>query len=155
MADSEKQQKFYYYLGKVVWFILRWLFYGVLFYIAFMMGGKQGSMKERAKQVEFPKIKVEFPTGGVPTAGNHSPPPVNSYIILVGSFSDLNASQDLQEQLNAARINSYLVEANGAYYVCVGKYKSEKKANSVLKQVHEKGFTQATVVVPSSLVGTF
>lgn len=153
MADSDKKEKFYLTLGKVTWFILRWLFYGVLFYIAFMMGGKQGTLKERARQVQFPKITIEVPKNTT-TASVSSPPSTSSYVILVGSYPSPAAAEGMQEMLRAARINNYIIQANGMYHVCVGEYRSASKANRVLKQVQQQGFPSATIVAPSVLAGT-
>lgn len=151
MADTEKSQLFYLRLGKVVWFILRWLFYIFLFYFFFLLGTKQGNIPQRVKQLRPPRIYIVLPHQIAAAPEPSSPPAVDAYVVLLGSFNDLGASKSFQARASEARINSYIVTNNGRFHVCVGKYKSEKSANRVLKQVQARGFSGATVVAPSQL----
>ncbi len=149
METTEKSLKFYVTLGKIVWFMMRWAFYAALFYIAFSMGSKQGSVTQRVRQVEFPKIQIQFPKSTTtPTFSSASQPKTNAYVIVVGSFSDVASTQSLQDQLNQARIHNYVITDNGQFHVCVGKYTSQSRANRTLKIVKAKGFENATVVSP-------
>ncbi|MDQ7066468.1 MAG: SPOR domain-containing protein [candidate division KSB1 bacterium] len=151
MPPSEKSDKFYLIVGKIVVFIARWLFYIALFYIAFMMGSKQGTLKERAKQVEFPKIKIIFPGANQPSGSppDESPSP-GAYLIWAGSFDNYSHAEALLAELHSKRINGYISEEAGQYHVYVGEFHSEHRAQAVLQQVHQQGFDEATIITPAT-----
>ncbi len=150
MPPNEKSAKFYYTVGKIVVFVFRWVFYIGLFYLAFLLGGKQGTLKERFQQLEFPKIRIIRPPGSSSPSSSAASASFSYYVVVVGSFGSREEGEMLQAQLRAQRIHSYIVNREGAYLVCVGKYRNPKKAEYTLKQVQAGGFSQAKIVSPSS-----
>ena len=145
VPSKEWSAKFYYFSGKTFWFLARWLFYIMLFIIAFRLGGLQGPLSYRIKQLRFPKIKLNlFPPAKVSSFGFE----IDYYTVLVGSPTTMAQASALQRQLAEARIKSYALLDENIYFICVGKYDSVDKALSILKQVQAKGFTEAIVVGP-------
>jgi len=143
---KEWSTRFYYISGKTFWFLARWMFYILLFIIAFRLGSLQGTFTQRLRQLRFPRIKLNiFPP----------PPKVRSfdfdikyYTVLVGSPTSAAQAAALQRQLVEARIKSYAILDANMYFVCVGKYGSVNKAMSTLQQIRQKGFSDALVVGP-------
>jgi len=151
VPSSEKSDKFYLLVGKFVVFIARWLFYIALFYIAFMMGSKQGTLKERARQVEFPRIKIIFPGS---SSESSAPPPESSsastYFVWAGSYDSYSMAEARLAELHSKRINGYINESDGRYHVYVGQFQSERQAQAVLQQVLRQGVAEASIISPSS-----
>ena len=97
---KEWSAKFYYFSGRTFWFLARWLFYTMLFIIAFRLGGLQGPLSYRIKQLRFPKIQLNlFPKAKVSTFGFD----IDYYTVLVGSPTTATEAAASQRQLVEAR----------------------------------------------------
>jgi len=75
---------------------------------------------------------------------------IKEYTVLVGSFKTPEQAKVVASQLRTARINNFIVQGQGKWHVCVGKYSSAKRANSTLENLKNRGWTEAVVLPPKS-----
>lgn len=93
------------------------------------------------------------PEGGNPPAGGDLEPPASplgeyAYSVLVDAFDQRLDADHLAYQLRMKRINNFVYQYDGEWRVCVGLYATKARARRTLRQVYEKGFTEARVIGP-------
>lgn len=138
------------YFGMVVWFIFRWILIILSYLLVFIVGGMDGPLLDRFKQIQLPKIQIKTPL----FAGKRLAPKnfiIDYYTVVVGATNDRVEAAAIQSQLNRARIRSHVVIQDERYFVCVGKYPSSRDANEALRKVHDKNFESAIVVGPPNI----
>lgn len=77
------------------------------------------------------------------------------YRVQVGAFGKLDNAEALQGRLEAANIDTYLIQDQGLYKVQVGAYAKKENAEAQAREVQSKGFdTFITTASGSAAHGT-
>ena len=144
MPPSERAQKGYMLVGMVVWFITRWVFYILVYVIAFIIGGMDGPILQRLQNIPIPRIQLKPRSPQVVLSEFK----INYYTVLTGAFLTQAQASAHQSRLAGARVKSHVVIQNNQYYVCVGRYTSAREANIAFEKLRDKGFVNAIVAGP-------
>jgi hypothetical protein len=72
------------------------------------------------------------------------------YLLVVGSFKKYKNAQDLNYKLNKEGFSSEIIETNGSYRVCVGKYENKNIAEQELERIRRQ-LNQSVWLYKSSL----
>lgn len=131
-------------LLETTWKILIWVLILAGIYAIYTLGTVPGSLLDKLKSLPSTLISCNAPLPGVPQLR------VNYYTVLVGTFRRPADAESLKSRLNASRINSAIISQSGAFFVVVGRYVSKNQAESALKNVQEKGYRNARIIVPQS-----
>ena len=143
MPPSPRAQKGYMLVGMVFWFISRGIFYIMLYLLAFIIGGMDGPILERIKNIPIPRIQLR-PRQQINTSNFN----ITYYTVLTGAFASPAETATHQGKLAEARIRSHVIIQNGLHYVCVGRYMSANEANITFEKLRDKGFSTAIVAGP-------
>jgi hypothetical protein len=82
-------------------------------------------------------------------SGPGGPPGKNGkyeYTVVAGSFNNAEDARRLAAQLRAARINNFIVQREGKWLVCVGKYWTEARAVERAEFLKTHGVPNAKVL---------
>ncbi|MFQ5627368.1 MAG: SPOR domain-containing protein [bacterium] len=144
MPPSPRAQRGYMYVGMAVWFVLRWIIYIAIYVMAFFIGGMQGPILERIRNIPLPRIQIKKPLGQIPLYDFR----INYYTVLTGAFLTSAEASSHQGRLAASRIKSHVVIQNSRYYICVGNYMTAKEANVAFEKIRKKGYLNAIIAGP-------
>lgn len=61
-----------------------------------------------------------------------------NYLLVVGSFKKYRYAQDLNDKLNKDGFSSEIIETDGSYRVCVGKYEKKRIAEQELERIRRQ-----------------
>jgi hypothetical protein len=91
--------------------------------------------------------------GGIYDPAPKSPDPdalpdYRYYTILVGSFGNRDRAAAVAAELREKRVNNFIVEVNGKWLVCVGRYMSYGRAEQMLEVLENHGVENARILRP-------
>lgn len=70
------------------------------------------------------------------------------YTILVGSFGNRDKAAAVAAELREKRVNNFIVQVDGKWLVCVGRYMSHERANQMLEILENHGVENARILRP-------
>jgi cell division protein FtsN len=75
-------------------------------------------------------------------------PNLKHYTVQVGSYKTREQAGSLAAELRSRNINNFILQADGQYLVCVGKFVSAGRAERMLNTLKSYGYEDAAVLPP-------
>ncbi len=116
--------------------LLIWLGLISVFFMAYGLGKRNGFAAIKHRVVEICRSISGYP--GVDQIA--VPISIDGYAVLVGAHNDRADAYALKKRLTAHRINSLVDRQHGRYFVLVGPYTSQKRAQHAYEMVKRSGF---------------
>lgn len=126
---------------------LTWLFLVMIIMIVAGLGSIRscGPADPGAGCAQKPPSQNPDPNGRPPVPVT---PNLKNYTVQVGSFKTREEAGARAAELRSQNINNFVLQAGGAYLVCVGKFVSAPRAANMVKTLKRYGIEEAVVLSP-------
>lgn len=95
---------------------------------------------------------AQNPPSQAPAPGERPGPPVttnlNQYTVQVGSFKTRQEAINLAAELRSQNVNNFLLQTDGQWLVCVGKYVNAGRASRMANDLKARGVGEPVVLPP-------
>jgi cell division protein FtsN len=81
-------------------------------------------------------------------------PNLKHYTVRVGSFKTREQAGGLAAELRSRNINNFILQADGQYLVCVGKFVSAPRAAHMVNTLKSYGYAEVAVLAPQKKTKT-